>query len=368
MGSLNIDALSVPPPVKTALHTLSAHIQFEKAADKGSNGYLVFGHNTLLDRKVAVKFCYWGGDKAYLAEPKNLAAIESPNIVTIFDAALLDQDYVYFITPYYESGDLDGIILGELPGNAGAVDIACGILSGLTCLHAERYLHRDLKPENVFVGDDGSPLIGDFGSVKTVPEGSDTIPGSGHSLIYTPPESVESQEYSFAGDIYQVGVAFYQLLGGYLPYEETAWLSEEELQEYGELKSYVDRSVFATNAIKNRIVSGTVVNVRSLPPWVCTPLRRAVSKACHLDPARRFQSANAFLAHLHKLKPAIRPWLVADGYPTLPGGTSYRLCRETNEDVYRVEKRKTSGWRRDNSFEHDDLRSVVKAVEETAGV
>ena len=302
MGTLNIDMLSVPPPVKTVLRTLSSHIEFEKISEKGSNSYLVFGYNTLLDRKVAVKFYYWGGDKAYLAEPKNLAAIECPNIVTIFDAALLDQDYVYFITPYYENGDLERIILGELPGNAGAVEIISGILSGLTCLHSERYLHRDLKPENVFVGDDGNPLIGDFGSVKAVPDDTDTIPGSGHSLIYTPPESVKSQEYSFEGDLYQVGVILYQLLGGYLPYEETAWLNENELQEYGEFNSYVDRSIYATNIIKNRIANGTVVNVRSMPPWVCRPLRRTVSKACQQTPSKRFQSANAFLAHLPQVE------------------------------------------------------------------
>ena len=80
-----------------------------------------------------------------------------------------------------------------------------------------------------------SVLIGDFGSVKKIPEDTSTVPGSGHSLIYTPPESITSGKYGIPGDIYQIGMVLYQTLGGHLPYEESVWLNSRELKKYREM-------------------------------------------------------------------------------------------------------------------------------------
>jgi len=83
------------------------------------------------------------------------------------------------------------------------------ILSGLSFLHANKLLHRDLKPQNILLADSGSAVIGDFGSVKRLPDGHQTVPGSGHSIIYCPPESASSGTYGISGDIYQVGVTMF---------------------------------------------------------------------------------------------------------------------------------------------------------------
>ena len=184
MDRLPLDALSAPGEVVQSLRTLSAHIVFSKTCKKGGNGYLFFGKNTVLNRRVAVKYYYWGGDKTYHAEPKHLAEIDSPNVVQILDAALLDNDYAYFMTPYYKNGDLDDLLSTGIRGNRSAVNLASEILNGLTHLHSRCFLHRDLKPQNIFLSDSGSALIGDFGSVKQVPEGHTSVPGSGHSLLY----------------------------------------------------------------------------------------------------------------------------------------------------------------------------------------
>jgi serine/threonine protein kinase len=171
MPSLYIDGLRAPKEIRQALKELSKNIQFTKEVEKGCNGYLFFGKNKILGTEVAVKFYYWGNDKKYHAEPRNLAAIESDNILAIHAASLIDNDWAYFVTPYCQHGDLDNYIDATTFGNLGAIDLVSGALSGLSYLHANRLLHRDLKPSNIYLNDNKQAIIGDFGSLKTVPEG-----------------------------------------------------------------------------------------------------------------------------------------------------------------------------------------------------
>lgn len=330
---------------------------------KGANGYLFFGHNTLLDREVAVKYYYWGGDARYHAEPAHLAQMHSDNIVTILDASLISNDYAYFITPYYENGDLDNYRLATSLGTQDVLGLVKGMLAGLTHLHSLRYLHRDLKPANIFISDTHTALIGDFGSVRRLPEGNTTIPGSGHSLIFTPPESASNGEYSFAGDTYQAGVVLFQLLGGYLPENETDWLTPKELGAYSTIADVVDRQLYATSRIRARIAKGRIVSLTSLPAWIGRDLRRVVAIACRAHPAKRFQTASAFLGKLHELSSTSLNWKSEAGLPYLEGPVSYRVSRDVVGRFY-AERKRASGWRRDSRLTGLTLEELIEAIEE----
>ena len=109
--------------------------------------------------------------------------------------------------------------------NRTALEYSYQILSGLSCLHSERFLHRDLKPSNIYLTEGNIAVIGDFGSVKKLPDGEQSISASSHSILYRSPESINLKKYGISGDIYQVGVILYQLLGGILHYDGMAWLS-----------------------------------------------------------------------------------------------------------------------------------------------
>ena len=74
-------------------------------------------------------------------------------------------------------------------------------------------VHRDLKPANI-VMDGHTPRIADFGTVRILNQGSAVTTASRHSGLYRPPETFASNQYSRAGDVYQVGLVAYQLLGG----------------------------------------------------------------------------------------------------------------------------------------------------------
>jgi len=361
---LNIDLVEGPPPIKTKLRELSTSISFEKESHKGANGWLFFGTNLVHQQRVAVKFYDWGGDARYHAEPTHLASLDSPNIISISDAAFVDENYAYFLTPFYKRGDLDDELERGIHENLRTVSLIRDVLSGLSHLHASNLLHRDLKPQNLLVANDESAVLGDFGSVKRLPEGHATVPGSGHSLIYRPPESVKISEYGVSGDIYQVGLLLYQLLGGKLPYEESAWLNSRQLKRYRKIEDPVDRQLFANGVIKERIKRGRILSPSSLPPWVCKELRRTISKACNANPVKRYQSCTQFLARIGTISPSIRDWRIEEGCPVCRNDKTYRIVTDLNTGTCYVEKRKTGSWRRDNSFKGNTLAELVQQVDE----
>ena len=361
--NLNFETLDVSASIKRKLVELSTSIAFTKRSRKGSTGWLFFGQNRISQQKIAVKFYDWSGDATYHAEPKNLATIKSKNVIPILDASFVDENYAYFLTPYYKNGDLDVEIRNGIRGNNRAVSVTRDILSGLSHLHAQSLLHRDLKPQNLLIAKDLSAVIGDFGSVRKIPEGSSTVPGSGHSLIYTPPESASSGEYGVPGDIYQIGMVLFQTLGGHIPYEESAWLNSRELKKYRKMTDVIDRQIYANSCIRNRIEKGKIVNIGILPAWVCVPLRRTISKACNVEPSKRYQSCSEFLARINSIKSEIHDWKIEQGLPVRYGKTKYRIGFEKKKKIHFVQKNKGAGWRRDNSIKGSSVEDLVLGIE-----
>lgn len=350
------------PAVRTAVAELSDSIDFRKLSTKGANGYVAFGHHTILNRDVAVKCYYWGGEDRYHAEPRRLALIESPNVTEIHHAEHIDDEWSLFITPYYRQGDLDDLIAGSTPSVHGAIDLVAGVLAGLSHLHAESFIHRDLKPENIFLSDDGHAVIGDFGSVKLIPESEEQIPGSGHSLLYRPPESVEHNMYGRTGDIYQCGVLLYQLLGGPLPSAEVAWLNKRERRRYNAMSDPVDRTLFVDQVLKQKITKGRLLSPKQVKPWVPRPLLRVVRKAANKDPASRYATVANFMATLNRTKLRIPDWKKVGDTVVMEIGKTRRRVREADGDTWRVERPRGSAWQRDGSFDEGSLSELVTAL------
>jgi len=361
-SNFNFDTIKVPDPIKRKLMDLFQSIEVTRQSRKGSNGWLFFGQNRISKQKVAIKFYDWGGDPHH-AEPKYLATISSSNVIQILDASFVDDDYAYFLTPYFNNGDLDVEIYREIEGNIRAVSVVRDILSGLSYLHMHNLLHRDLKAQNILVDNGLKAVIGDFGSVRRIPQGSSSVPGSGHSLIYTPPESISSKSYGVPGDIYQVGILLFQMLGGALPYEESSWLDPKDLNKYRLTPDSTEKQIFATVCIKKKILRGKVADVETLPPWVCKHLRRIVLKACNTNPEKRYQTCSDFLANLNAIGSKIRDWKVENGCPTCYGKTSYRIVLNRESGEYFVEKNKDAGWRRDNSFVGSIVNDLVLEID-----
>lgn len=360
--NLNIDTVDAPLKVKTGLRQLLPTVKLIKQVRKGGNGYLFFGFHNIRGERVAIKFIDWSEKKALL-EPKYLASIDAKHIIKIFDANLIDNDLAYFITPFYKNGDLDDYLSRGLQGNKKALELCCNVLDGLSILHSRGLLHRDLKPENIFLSDAGEAIIGDFGSVSRIPDGASDTSGSGHSLLYRPPESLSLGRYSARGDIYQVSVLLYQLLGGKLSYELDDWLTEKEKARSSKISDDTDKQIFGNECLARKIRGGRLVETSTLPCWVDMGIKKIIIKGCHTNPEKRYQNCTEFLVKLAGKLITLRNWEIIDGKLTLTGKKrSYRII-QTAGGEYIIEKRGEGNWRRENSIRALDLSELVREIE-----
>jgi hypothetical protein len=153
-------------------------------------------------------------------------------------------------------------------------------------------------------------------------------------------------------------------LGGHLPYNELAWMTNAERRQYNSITDQIDRSIFADQCLKQKIAKGKVLNLASLPPWVPDCLKRIIRKATHICPEHRFLNATAFKAKLHKVRPSIYNWFLEDGVPTLLSSTSYRVV--IDGDNLKVQKRKLGAWRNDKTIQSADLKTIVNDIQKKA--
>jgi serine/threonine protein kinase len=177
-------------------------------------------------------------------------------------------------------------------------------------------LHRDLKPANIVI-DNGRPRIADFGSVIALADGVDFVTASKHSILYRPPESFATDRYTIKGDIYQVGLLVYQLLGGYLSYDGLKYLNKKEIEEYKKLNDDVDKTIYIDSVIQKRAESGTLVDFSTLPPWITRSAKRLLKSIIDPRVENRLSTIADVAAVLTQMRSNILNWKFVDGKPTL---------------------------------------------------
>jgi serine/threonine-protein kinase len=185
----------------------------------GGFGTVYLAEDTWIDKKVALKVPHKQGLDfgELLREPRLLAALSHPNIVTILTAE--KQENIFFIVMEYVAGDtLESIIASagmlDLPI---ALDYTCQICNAVDHAHHQGVLHRDLRPSNVIVADSGLLKVADFGTSRFL-----EIAAHGTTVIGSPPYMAPEQfqgKAVFASDIYSIGVTMFQMLTGTLPYD-----------------------------------------------------------------------------------------------------------------------------------------------------
>jgi eukaryotic-like serine/threonine-protein kinase len=223
------------PPVLFRGQTLG---KYKIISPLGSGGFgtVYLAHDTWIDKKVAIKVPHrqnldFG---ELLREPRLLASVSHPNIVSITTAE--KQDGTFFIVMEYVPGEtLENIIALkgaiDLPR---ALDFTCQICNAVDHAHRQGVLHRDLRPANVLVGENDMAKVADFGTSRYL-----EIAAHGTTVIGSPPYMAPEQFHGkavFASDIYSLGVTMYQMLTGTLPYDTPAPADISKLMS-GELVS-----------------------------------------------------------------------------------------------------------------------------------
>ena len=198
--------------------------KYKILAPLGSGGFGVvyLARDTWIDKDVALKVPHKQNlnFSELLREPRLLAALNHPNIVSITTAE--KQENVFFIVmEYVEGKTLDDVITerGALDVDL-ALDYAVQIGQAVVHAHRQGVVHRDLRPPNVLVSVDGVLKVADFGTSRflEIAAHSTTVIGS---PAYMAPEQFDGKAV-FASDLYSLGVTMYQMLTGTLPYEAPA--------------------------------------------------------------------------------------------------------------------------------------------------
>ena len=189
------------------------------ALGSGGFGTVYLAEDTWIDKKVAIKVPHKQNlDFSELVkEPRLLASMSHPNIVTVLTAE--KQDDVFFIVMEYVQGEtLEHLIFREGPLElTRALDFSCQVCNAVDHAHTAGVLHRDLRPGNMLVSESGILKVTDFGTSRFL-----EIAAHGTTVIGSPPYMAPEQFHGkavFASDVYSVGVTMYQMLTGSLPYD-----------------------------------------------------------------------------------------------------------------------------------------------------
>ena len=199
----------------------------EKQLGKGGMAKVYLALHKGLDRHVAIKVMSKNLDEEddnsfserFISEARIVAKLNHVNIITVFDVGVHDGHH-YIAMELVPGENLDDKIKKGL-GEREALIIMKQIASALDFAHSKHIIHRDIKPENILFREDGTAILADFGIAKATESTSKmtatgTVIGTPH---YMSPEQAQGQEVGSYSDFYSLGVVFFEMLTGKVPYD-----------------------------------------------------------------------------------------------------------------------------------------------------
>ncbi|RKH71886.1 serine/threonine protein kinase [Corallococcus interemptor] len=261
----------------------------------GSGGMSVVykGLDTALDREVAVKVLHphlAGKDESrrrLAREARAVAKLHHPNILEVFDFSSAEAHDAFIVTEYIRGRTLKTYLdEGPLEPPELAAMIIHELAAALAHAHEAGVIHRDLKPENVMVREDGVLKLMDFGIARLLDiEDRMTVTGA---LVGSPahmsPEIIEGMEAGPEADVFSLGIMFYALMTGRLPFTASN-----------------------TTATLKRILDGAYEDPRRRVPTLSDELAEICATCLQRDPARRYPNAG-------KLRDALADALAGLGF------------------------------------------------------
>lgn len=170
----------------------------------------------------------WGRSR-FLDESRTLASFRHPNIVRVMRFFEANQT-AYMVMEFVAGKPLNEWVRSRRPLNPQFLsEMSLALLGGIDVIHQSGYLHRDIKPGNIFLRDDGTPVLLDFGSARAAT--ADTERTAIVSPGYAPLEQYHSHGNQGPWtDLYAWGAVMYWLVTGIKPLDATARVPDDKLQ------------------------------------------------------------------------------------------------------------------------------------------
>jgi hypothetical protein len=253
---------------------------------RGGMGVLYRGKDPVLDREVAIKVM--SGDftadetarSRFFREARAAARLQHRNIVTIYEFAEDEHGTPYIAMEFLRGQSLAARLPAQPPLTlVQKLDILVQLCTGLHYAHEQGIVHRDVKPANIWLMDDGTVKLLDFGIAKIA---ASTMTGGASvlgSAAYMAPEQVSGREIDGRADVFAAGVVLYEMLARRKPFEADG-----------------------PTAVMMKIVKEDPPPIRQLAPDLPAALVNAVTKALQKDPDKRFLNAGELGAELRLIR------------------------------------------------------------------
>jgi eukaryotic-like serine/threonine-protein kinase len=245
---------------------------------------------------------------ASFAEAQAMIAAEHDHVVAVYSAELEGGQPVIRME-YLPDGSVADRYGGAPLPVEDAIRITEDVCRGVEHLHVRGILHRDIKPANLLIAPTGEVKVSDFGLACRIANLSGAAPQL--YLSHLPPESASKRTgiTTRAGDIYAAGVTMYRLLNG-----------DQAL-----------KGIVAPGTDPFEVISkGRYPNRNVWLPHIHGRLRRAVKKAMHMDPNKRYADARTFRRAIEQCRPQVSWW------PTTPAsGSGWEGLTKTDGTTWR---------------------------------
>ena len=271
-------------PSQSTMTRIVGRYELEEMVGAGGMGVVWRARDIKTGSSVAIKIMKDMSDPAavelFAKEWRALAEMCHPNIVDVRDVDVYEENKVKM--PFFVMPLLRGATLAELIADGSSrltetriVEIITQACRGLQAAHQRGLIHRDIKPSNIFVMDDDTAKIIDFGVVYLA--GSHSVTGQKGTVQYMSPEQVQMKEITPASDIFALGVVMYEALTRRKPF---ACATVEETMQ--------------------AVLKLIPPSVSEINPSIQTSIGKVVHKCLAKQPMHRFSSARELSETLQK--------------------------------------------------------------------
>lgn len=293
---------------------MASNFDFVKRLGAGHFGEVWLAIDTGLNAKRAIKLIPTSkvlNPQNFFHEAQILKAAEHANVVRIEETGMLSGGQLYVAMEYLPKGSLEDEAQGAYVDLTRAKRILIDVLRGLEHTHSKNIVHRDIKPANILITDNSEGKLSDFG--QAIPIGFDPSKLGVKDYAYffhLAPEVHQGCEYSISTDIYACGVTLYRLVNGdrYLPS-----LSAEEVKDACVQGKFPDRALYRE--------------------FIPRPLKVVINKAMHLDPSKRYSSAE-------RMRRALEQVIIEKNWNEEVLSDGYRWTCNWDNRCYEVIRRK----------------------------